>query len=175
MSFFDNLFGFIKGAVGNNMDNDQEDVLIVKRNLNSAGYFDNLDQDREPHGFITKEMDAGIRTFQKDKGLKVDGILLPQGETENSLHSLFQKIGEKIEKEELPSQLNNQKLIPGTNIPDQGVWEGDVPYKSRFDLKDDDHAVPIRQIKPPQSDIDPPMELPYNPADRKFSRKYRDI
>lgn len=107
MSLLDSFFSFIKGAVGNNMDNDQEDVITVKRNLNKIGYFDNLDQDPEPHGFITKEMDTGIRSFQKDNGLKVDGILFPQGETEQKLHSL---ISSDIEKEELPPPPTTKKF-----------------------------------------------------------------
>lgn len=72
MPLFDNVIDFIHGAVGNNMDNRQEDVLTVKRHLNKTGYFDNLDLVPEPHGFITKEMDAGIRSFQKDNNLKIN-------------------------------------------------------------------------------------------------------
>ncbi len=108
MSLLGNLFGLINGPVGNNMNNGQEDVLAVKRRLNKVGYFDNLDQEPEPHGFITKEMDMGIRAFQKDKGLKVDGIILPRGETENALRL---KIGDDIEREELHSQLITKTLI----------------------------------------------------------------
>ncbi len=172
MSLLGNLFGLIKGPVGNNMDNNQEDVLMVKRRLNKAGYFNNLYQRPEPHGFITKEMDMGIRAFQKDKGLKVDGILLPRGETENALRL---KIGDDIEREELPSQLNTETLIPGTNFVDKGVWEGEIPYKNRFIFELDDNTVPIRQIIPPKHDIDSPMALPYNPTDKRFFRKYEDI
>ena len=175
MLLFDSFVGFIKNPVGNNMDNNHEDVLAIKRNLNKAGYFDNLAQDPEPHGFITKEMDEGIRAFQKDKGLKVDGILFPRGETENTLRSLLQGISDDIEREELPSQLNHQKLIPGTNIIDKGIEEGEIPYKNRFDFRPDNKTVPIPQIMPPKHNIDPTMTLPYNPTDKKFSRKYRDI
>lgn len=67
MSFFDNLFGFIKGAVGNNMDNDQEDVLIVKRNLNSAGYFDNLEQDLNHMALLQKKWMLVYVLFKKIK------------------------------------------------------------------------------------------------------------
>lgn len=84
MGFFENLAGFLKGVVGNNRDNDLEDVLSVKRGLSEAGYYD-LTRAPEPHGYITKEMDDGIRRFQQDNGLRVDGYLLPGGETENAL------------------------------------------------------------------------------------------
>lgn len=84
MGLFETLAGFLKGAVGNNHDNDPEDVLNVKRSLSQAGYYD-MDQTPEPHGYITKEMDEGIRKFQKDNDLRVDGYMLPGGETESTL------------------------------------------------------------------------------------------
>lgn len=169
MSLLDSFFRFIKGAVGNNMDNDQEDVITVKRNLNKIGYFDNLDQDPEPHGFITKEMDTGIRSFQKDNGLKIDGILLPQGETEQSLRSL---IGSNIEKEELPPMPTAKKFIEGTNIEDKGIWEGETPYKSRFEFKPEDKSYTLHEIKP--SVIDRSMHIPYDESGKIFKRKYWD-
>ncbi len=175
MGLITSITGLITGSVGNNMDNHEDDVLNVKRNLNKAGYFDGLHKDPEPHGFITREMDNGIKMFQKDNGLKVDGILRPHGETENTLNSILQDIGDDIEKEELPPQQNSKKMIPGTNIPDEGVWEGEIPYGNRFDFKPDQKTIPIPQIIPPKRDIDPTMELPYDPIDKKFIRKYRDI
>jgi len=73
--------GLIQKPVGNNMANDQEDVFSVKRALSSLGHFGG----EEPNGFITRRMDHSIKTFQRDSGLKVDGILLPGGETETAL------------------------------------------------------------------------------------------
>lgn len=175
MSIYESFFGFIKSAVGNNMDNHEEDVLKVKGGLSRAGYFKNIYDEPEPHGFITKEMDIGIRNFQKDKGLKIDGILLPRGETEHALRSHVKRISEKIEREELPSQLGNQRLIPGTNIIDKGVWEGETPYQNRFDFKPRDKSVPIPQIIPPNPTIDRPMTIPYPLDDKRFFRKYKDI
>lgn len=188
MSRLDRFFGLINRPVGNNMDNDQEDVLAIKFKLNRAGYFDSLEQAPEPHGFITKEMDIGIQEFQKDKGLKVDGILLPRGETEKALLFFLQAVNEKkqgkmssrptdkIEREVLPSQPNNllRKLIPGTNVLDEGVWEGEIQNKNRFDFKPDDTTVPIPQIRPPRPNIDPTMEIPYDPSEKRFFPKYKD-
>ncbi|MCB1557713.1 MAG: peptidoglycan-binding protein [Alphaproteobacteria bacterium] len=97
MGLFDAISGLITGSVGNNMDNHEDDVLNVKRNLNKVGYFDDLDQEPEPHGFITKNMEKGIRSYQKDKGLKVDGILHPRGETERGLfHTITGQILEPL-------------------------------------------------------------------------------
>ena len=97
MGLFDAISGLITGSVGNNMDNNEEDVLNVKRNLNKVGYFDDLDQEPEPHGIITKNMEDGIRSYQKDNGLKVDGILHPRGETERGLfHTITGQILEPL-------------------------------------------------------------------------------
>ena len=71
-------------SVGNMMENQKEDVLRVKKKLHGKGFFD-TDTPPEPHGIITRAMDAGIKAFQKENNLKIDGILHPGGETENAL------------------------------------------------------------------------------------------
>lgn len=78
--------GFLSKSVGNNRDNMTDDVLRVKSKLSENGMFDFF-KEPEPHGYITREMDQGIKEFQKAKGLKVDGFLLPNGETERALFS----------------------------------------------------------------------------------------
>ncbi len=84
MGIFDDISALITGAVGNNRDNNTDDVLNVKRRLSDQGLYD-LRKPPEPHGYITADMDSAIRSFQKSKGLKVDGYLLPGGETEAAL------------------------------------------------------------------------------------------
>lgn len=97
MGLFGAISGLITGSVGNSMDNNEEDVLAVKRNLHKAGYLDVFNEEPEPHGFVTKKMDDGIRIFQKDNGLKVDGILHPRGETERGLfHTITGQILEPL-------------------------------------------------------------------------------
>ena len=76
--------GLIAESVGNNMTNHDEDVLRVKNKLARLDLFDNKTEP-EPHGIITRKMDEGIKTFQKENGLRVDGILHPGGETESAL------------------------------------------------------------------------------------------
>ena len=68
-------------SVGNMMDNDEEDVTGVKNALFALGHR------KEPaqNGIIDQETDDAIRSFQREKGLKVDGILKPGGETEDAL------------------------------------------------------------------------------------------
>lgn len=62
-------------------------------------------------------MDGAIKKYQKDRDLRVDGLLHPNGETEKYLKfDISDKKG--IESEELPPP-----NIPGTNIPDRGFPE----------------------------------------------------
>ena len=60
------------------MTNHDEDVLRVKNKLARLDLFDNRTEP-EPHGIITRPMDEAIKKFQKAKGLKIDGRLLPGG------------------------------------------------------------------------------------------------
>ncbi len=81
MGLFSTFTEFLTGAVGNTMDNAPDDVRQTKRNLSRLGFFD----DDTENGYITRTLDDGIKGFQKKKGLKVDGRLLPAGETERSI------------------------------------------------------------------------------------------
>jgi len=84
--FFDRI---INGPVGNNFDNEDEDVRQVRRGLEETGYLNGEEKEREDSGrelgIITRNLDAGIKRFQRDHGLKEDGYLKPGGETESAL------------------------------------------------------------------------------------------
>lgn len=84
------FLGRLMRSVGNNMDNDPQDVLNTKQNLRNAGYLEDDQQELETP-FITRKMDDGIRAFQRDKNLKVDGIMNPGGETERGLFEFLTK------------------------------------------------------------------------------------
>lgn len=77
-------FSVLLSSVGNNKENRKEDVLRVKSALSENNFF-NMISIAEPHGYITRELDTGIKGFQKFKGLREDGYLLPGGETEKAL------------------------------------------------------------------------------------------
>jgi peptidoglycan hydrolase-like protein with peptidoglycan-binding domain len=87
MNFYNKLFnGPLAGSVGNSMDNHPDDVRTTKRNLKYAGYFDTDNGEDDPENpILTRALDTRIKRFQADRGLKVDGILKPGGETERSL------------------------------------------------------------------------------------------
>lgn len=81
MGLFDFVSGFLRGPVGNGRANDLDDIRAVKSRLAESGHFSG-DTD---NGYITREMDGAIRTFQSENGLKADGYLAPGGETERAL------------------------------------------------------------------------------------------
>lgn len=129
---------------------DPTDVLEVKIYLNQRGLYEIPDYGLTP--YPDKQLFSAIKHYQKRKGLKVDGIMKPEGETQKSM---------RIESEELPPPSSSESKIPGTNIPDQGVpeqgWDN-APYYSpegpHFDQNKD--ADPHIVIKPPIL-VDPNM------------------
>lgn len=128
MGLITEIVGLIRGSVGNNMDNNEDDVMRIKSALNKVGYFKGFDHPPEPHGYITKEMNDSIKSFQKSNGLKVDGILYPNGETELALQTKNadnnQMLGipnGKVESERLPPL-----DLPELKNPEEGTAEGQV-------------------------------------------------
>lgn len=65
-------------------DIEADDVLSVKRKLKELGHY------QEPewglNAITDNGMFDGIRNFQKEKGLNVDGIMKPEGETEAKMN-----------------------------------------------------------------------------------------
>jgi hypothetical protein len=97
MGLFENLGLALKNSVGNMMHNDEDDVTRVKNALHETGYSAKPAQ----NGIIDQETDDTIRKFQREKGLKVDGYLMPGGETEKSINeSILEKNLNKIDLDE---------------------------------------------------------------------------
>ncbi len=82
---------------------DPDDTLKVKKNLNKLGYMDipSYGIDEMPD----KPLFDGIKNFQKDNDLKVDGVMNPGGETEEKLDS-------KIKNGALVKPRNEVELPP---------------------------------------------------------------
>lgn len=107
----------ISNSVGNNLVNDEDDVRRVKDGLNTLGLFDN-DTAPEPHGYITRPMDEGIKTFQKRENLRIDGRLFPEGETENTmLNRLSTTEGTQEENVPIPPRKPEAPNEPEPPIP----------------------------------------------------------
>ncbi len=90
-----------------------QDTAKVKFGLNQTGYFDD-----EPTTIPNQKMVEGIKNFQKDNGLNVDGYMKPQGETITALNNKlkdfyankkYESGTEKGEKEFIRWQLRENK------------------------------------------------------------------
>jgi|GEM_PF-3157157 len=86
-SFLEMIRSNLSSTVGNGYDSEPEDVKNTRRGFASLGRYDG-DTELE---YIDQKLDRSIRTFQKDKGLKEDGIIHPKGETEKALNRSFKK------------------------------------------------------------------------------------
>ena len=85
----------IKKPVGDNLDNEQEDIKTIRVGLQSLGHIsekdDELDYKGHPLGYITERMDNDIKRFQKNNDLKIDGRINPEGETLVKINQLISK------------------------------------------------------------------------------------
>jgi len=75
----------LKSPIGRSYNMDSQDVLNAKRVLRELGYYE------EPEHGITPYPDTllvrGIEGFQRDRGLRLDGVMKPGGETEAALQA----------------------------------------------------------------------------------------
>ncbi|MBI1301977.1 MAG: hypothetical protein GC137_10050 [Alphaproteobacteria bacterium] len=118
MTSFDTEFYFLKGPVGNNLQNDPDDVRNTKTRLGTLGYFEEDTQ----NDYITRELDDGIKRFQTDHRLQVDGKLFPGGETENTIVAQIEpartmEYKERDDETRLPYMLERISADDNTNSP----------------------------------------------------------
>ena len=64
-----------------------DDVIVVKRSLQRLGYYEPWDG--QLNSFTDHALFDGIKSFQKDHGLNVDGYLNPDGETASTISKLL--------------------------------------------------------------------------------------
>lgn len=72
----------LSAAVGDGRPNRPEDVLWVREALGTLGRHGAAGRDVL---VVCRALDEAVRTHQRDRGLKRDGWLAPDGETERSL------------------------------------------------------------------------------------------
>lgn len=72
---------YLFGSVGNGLINDSDDIRQTKKRFETIDLYDG---DIE-NGYIDRDLDDAIKEFQQKKGLKIDGIMHPNGETETVL------------------------------------------------------------------------------------------
>lgn len=112
----------IKSAVGRDYNVDLDDVLPTKRALKALGYFET-----PPYGatkYPDEPMFHGIERFQKDHGLRIDGVMKPGGETESMLKSVLSRGINSTDSKQADSgncppgyqETTESICIPGTNF-----------------------------------------------------------
>lgn len=169
----------LSNSVGNNLANSQKDVVELKGAMTRIQGVQFDPEFSELHGYLTRDLDNALRKYQVERGLKVDGLVFPNGETlravnkdllsEDSGGADSEDDGEKgyppaaapldpIEREVIPPD-----NIPGTNIPDRSRPES--YYPSDFPKSDNPYekGVPMPPAYVPSPDIDPGIESDYDP------------
>ncbi|HRQ80787.1 MAG TPA: peptidoglycan-binding protein [Azospirillaceae bacterium] len=65
--------------VGDGLPNNPQDIIWLKRALSRLGRYNDRG---DPHPFIDRALANAITGYQRDRGLRRDGLLNPGGETE---------------------------------------------------------------------------------------------
>lgn len=72
----------LQARVGNGSANHPDDILLVKAALDRLGRYRHRG---DAHGYIDRRLHDAILGYQRDRGLRRDGVLKPGGETERCL------------------------------------------------------------------------------------------
>jgi len=94
----DDLFS-LHGPVGLEAANNRDHVIRAQILLNHAGAYD-MEQLGGPTGWAGGELVRGLRKYQRGRGLTVDGLMLPDGET---ITALRQDLGEALAGQRAPT------------------------------------------------------------------------
>lgn len=99
----------LKQTMGTNYRADPGDIINMKKALNQVGYYD-VPPHRGIDDWTDDAMFNGIRSFQKDNGLKVDGLMRPGGPTETAINASMENPANTGSSQSPPS-------IPGASTP----------------------------------------------------------
>ena len=155
MGLFGAIGSFLSGTVGDGLENDPADVRNAKRGLSALGFFDGETE----NDFITRELDSSIRGFQRDNDLRVDGILLPGGETETSImRDMDQEeevfVGGFEQAAENAHEEHDPIFNPDPNRPYSGPG-GDIGPVSDKLYHDDNEEIYVDEIGVTSEHLDP--------------------
>ena len=73
----------LKKTVGRNYQADLDDTAKTKFAMTSLEYYDDTETGLAP--YADDQLFKSVRAFQKDNDLKVDGVMKPEGETQNKI------------------------------------------------------------------------------------------
>lgn len=75
----------------------------------TLGYYAPLDG-AEPGAWVDSDLFAGIKKFQRDNGLKVDGLMRPGGPTERALNDALEDVPPAPSNDDQPPANDNQDV-----------------------------------------------------------------
>lgn len=80
----------INDKTGNGCTNHKSDILWLKSAMSDLGRYCHHG---EPHGYIESQLDEAVKGYQRDRGLRMDGVLNPLGETECAIRTELTRLG----------------------------------------------------------------------------------
>ena len=116
--FGDDLLG-LSSTISPFNDTQPDDVIKTKSALAQTGHYQVPDFGITP--YPDRPMIDGIKKFQQDNGLKVDGVMKPQGPTETTLGSQTKSISTVnpfASDQEQPKTPKPAKIDPLTGLPE---------------------------------------------------------
>lgn len=82
------MFNLIK-KIARDVQSDLDDVAKSKFALTSLGYYDDSETGLSP--YADDDLFHSIKSFQKENGLKIDGIMNPDGPTQEKINEKFKE------------------------------------------------------------------------------------
>jgi hypothetical protein len=103
----------LSSAVSRSHKLEEDDILRTKFALKDIGYYDEPEYGMTPYS--DERMFDSIKKFQKDKGLEVDGVMYPQGETAATIGKMIAEPWRP--KPQVPGTPNTDPIDPGKTPP----------------------------------------------------------
>ena len=91
----------IAGGVGRGTRNARADVARLETLLHRAGHYD-VNSTGGPTGYFGPPQEDAIRAYQKTRGLTVDGLVLPNGETMAALGNEIAAVPPAADSDDVP-------------------------------------------------------------------------
>jgi peptidoglycan hydrolase-like protein with peptidoglycan-binding domain len=98
----------LKRTIGNENNMDLEDTLNAKKALQNLGHYTVPDFGLTP--YPDKPMINGIKSFQRQHGLKVDGIMKPKGPTIERINQNLTSFERRNSSSDSPDQRNDRNV-----------------------------------------------------------------
>jgi len=133
------------------------DIINTKAALSQLGYY------RVPEGlgiqpWTDDAMFDGIRAFQKDNGLQVDGYMRPEGPTENAINT---SLAESSDDSSQGPGSNMPVIVPSNVAPNMPVIKDPFPMTSQGAYRDKDGNIILDGRNPKNGLPLPPIKGPY--------------